>query len=106
MIAEPTDLALGQSLRGFAVVQVTFAGRAAHSSQPELGVDAVQHLGRLLHAIDERAPAVKAAGGDLMVTVAHGGESPFVVPHHAECLVEVRTPAVAAVLGDRASHGE
>ena len=91
LIAEPTDLAVSRSLRGFAVVRVTFAGRAAHSSQPELGVNAVTHLGRLLHAVDERAAAVRAAGGDLMVTVARGGESPFVVPDRAECLVELRT---------------
>ena len=41
--------------------------------------------------MDERAPAVRATGGDLMVTVARGGDSPFVVPDRAECLVELRT---------------
>ncbi|MGH3347859.1 MAG: M20/M25/M40 family metallo-hydrolase [Nocardioides sp.] len=91
LVAEPTDLALARSLRGFAVVRVTFAGRAAHSSQPELGTNAVVHLGRFLAAVDERAPAVRRAGGDLMATVAHGGESPFVVPAYAECIVERRT---------------
>jgi acetylornithine deacetylase len=94
VIAEPTDLALTRSLRGFAVVRVTFMGRAIHSSQAELGVNAVTHLGRLLRAVDERAPAVRAAGGDLMVTQVRGGESPFVVPDHAECLVELRTTPV------------
>jgi acetylornithine deacetylase len=91
VIAEPTDLAVSRSLRGFAVVRVTFAGRAVHSSQAELGVNAVTHLGRLLHAVDQRAPAVRATGGDLMVTWVRGGESPFVVPDRAECLVELRT---------------
>ena len=90
LIAEPTDLALTRSLRGFAVVRVRFCGRAAHSSQAELGVNAVTHLGRLLHAVDQRAPHVRARGGDLMVTVAQGGSSAFVVPDHAECLVEMR----------------
>lgn len=90
LIAEPTDLALTRSLRGFAVVRVRFPGRAAHSSQAELGINAVTHLGRLLHAVDERAPEVRARGGDLMVTVARGGSSPFVVPDEAECLVELR----------------
>jgi acetylornithine deacetylase len=92
LIGEPTDLALARSLRGFAVVRVTFAGRAAHSSQAEHGINAVTNLGRLLKAVDERAAAVRESGGDLMVTVARGGESPFVVPDHAECLVELRTP--------------
>ena len=35
--------------------------------------------------------AVRAAGGDLMVTVARGGDSPFLIPESAECLVERRT---------------
>lgn len=92
LIAEPTDLAICRSLRGFAVVRVTFTGRAIHSSQAELGVNAVTHLARFLGAVDERAPALRAVGGDLMVTVVRGGDSPFVVPDHAECLVELRTP--------------
>lgn len=93
VIAEPTDVAVTRSLRGFAVVRVRFAGRAAHSSQAELGVNAITHLGRLLHAVEGHAPAVRARGGDLMVTVAHGGSSAFVVPDAAECLVELRTTA-------------
>ena len=104
LVAEPTGLDLSRSLRGFALVRVRFAGRASHSSQAELGVNAVTHLGRLLHAVDQQAPAVRANGGDLMVTLVSGGESAFVVPDQAECLVELRTTpdqpsgeAVAAV---------
>ena len=92
LVAEPTDLDVCRSLRGFAVVRVRLPGRAAHSSQAELGVNAVTHLGRLLHAVDRRAVAVRERGGDLMVTVVSGGSSAFVVPDRAECLVELRTP--------------
>lgn len=91
LIGEPTDLALARSLRGFAVVQVEFAGKAAHSSQPELGVNAVTALGRLLAAVEVRASVLRARGGDLMVTMAQGGSSTFVVPDRAECVVERRT---------------
>ena len=98
LVAEPTDLALCRSLRGFAVVRVELPGRAAHSSQAELGVNAVTHLGRLLHAVDARADAVRAAGGDLMATVVSGGSSPFVVPDRASCVVEMRLPPVRALL--------
>jgi acetylornithine deacetylase len=91
LIAEPTDLALARSLRGFAVVRVRFTGRASHSSQPELGVNAVTSLGRFLHAVDEAAPKVRADGRDLMVTLARGGDSAIVIPDGAECLVERRT---------------
>ena len=91
VIAEPTDLIPARSLRGFAVVRVRFEGRAAHSSQPQLGVNAVSHLGRLVMSVDARATEVRARGGDLMVTIARGGDSPFVIPEWAECLVERRT---------------
>ena len=48
-------------------------------------------------SVDARALAVRAGGGDLMVTVARGGDSPFVIPEWAECLVERRTvPAESA----------
>jgi acetylornithine deacetylase len=98
LIAEPTDLAIARSLRGFAVVEVVFEGRAAHSSQREQGVDAIAALGRFLAAVEGRAAAVRARGGELMVTTVRGGESPFVVADRAECLVELRT-----VPGERAA---
>ena len=83
LIAEPTGLALARSLRGFALVRVGFTGRAAHSSQPSLGVNAVSRLARLVVAVDERAAGVREGGGDLMVTLASGGDSAFVVPDRA-----------------------
>lgn len=91
VIGEPTDLALARTLRGYGVVRVTFAGVAAHSSQPELGRNAVSALGRLLAAVERRAVDVRRGGGDLMVTSVRGGGSPFVVPDQAECVVERRT---------------
>lgn len=98
IIAEPTDLALARSLRGFAVVEVVFRGRAAHSSQREEGVDAIAALGRFLASVEEHAVGVRAAGGELMVTRVRGGDSPFVVADRADCLVELRT-----VPGERAA---
>ena len=91
LVGEPTDLSLARSLRGFAVVRVRFAGRAAHSSQPEHGRNAVSLMSRFVRDVDQRAAEIRATGGDLMVTVARGGDSPFVVPASAECVVERRT---------------
>lgn len=98
LVAEPTWLDFPVAHRGYAVARVRFAGRAAHSSQPGLGCNAVAHLGRLLVAVeaaDERlreAPAHPAAGhGSLMVTVVEGGSSPFVLAAEATAIVERRT---------------
>ncbi|MDH6423678.1 M20 family metallopeptidase [Aurantimicrobium minutum] len=97
VIAEPTGLDLAVSLRGFAVVRARFTGRASHSSQPELGINAVTQLGHLLAAVENKAQEIRATGGDLMVTMVRGGDSPFVIPDEAECIIELRTvPGVRA----------
>ena len=62
MVGEPTDLDRTVSLRGFAVVEVEFAGRSAHSSLPAEGVNAVTHLGRLLGAVEEADAALQGRG--------------------------------------------
>ncbi len=91
VVGEPTSLAVTESLRGYALVEVTFTGRAAHSSQPDQGVNAVAHLGRLLHAVEQRHATLAGRGASLMVTVASGGDSPFVLARSARALVERRT---------------
>jgi acetylornithine deacetylase len=91
VVGEPTWLALTESLRGYALVEVTLTGRAAHSSQPELGVNAVAHLGRLLVAVERRDKELGESGASLMATVASGGDSPFVLARSARVLVERRT---------------
>ncbi|MEO5608160.1 MAG: M20/M25/M40 family metallo-hydrolase [Ornithinibacter sp.] len=91
VVGEPTWLALARSLRGYAVVEVALTGRSAHSSQPEQGVNAVAHLGRLLAAVEARGGEIASGGGSLMATVAGGGESPFVLARSARVVIERRT---------------
>jgi acetylornithine deacetylase len=98
LVGEPTSLDLAVAHRGYAVVEVTLSGRAGHSSQPELGVNAVTHLGRLLAAVEARdgalraAPAHPLAGtGSLLATAASGGTSPFVLAQSARAVIERRT---------------
>ncbi|MEO7422160.1 MAG: M20/M25/M40 family metallo-hydrolase, partial [Ornithinibacter sp.] len=91
VVGEPTWLALARSLRGYAVVEVVITGRSAHSSQPEQGVNAVAHLGRLLATVEARGGEIACGGGSLMATVAEGGESPFVLARSARVVIERRT---------------
>jgi acetylornithine deacetylase len=98
LVGEPTSLDLAVAHRGYAVVEVTLSGRAGHSSQPELGVNAVTHLGRLLAAVEARdatlrtAPAHPLGGtGSLLATAASGGTSPFVLAQSARAVIERRT---------------
>jgi acetylornithine deacetylase len=98
LVGEPTDLDLAVAHRGYALVDVTLTGRAAHSSQPQLGVNAVAHLGRLLAAVEARDAELQQArahplvgSGSLQATTVSGGSSAFVLPDSAHALVERRT---------------
>ena len=90
VVGEPTHLARTVSLRGFAVVEVEFAGRSAHSSLPAEGVNAVIHLGRLLGAVEEADAALQGRGSWLPTVVA-GGSTPFMIPARARATIERRT---------------
>ncbi|MDP9221524.1 MAG: M20/M25/M40 family metallo-hydrolase [Actinomycetota bacterium] len=106
VVGEPTWLDLALAHRGFAVVEVELRGKAAHSSQPGEGVNAVAHLGRLLAAVERydhelaARPAHPHAGrGSMLVTMASGGTAPFSIPNSARAVVERRT-----VPGERAAE--
>ncbi|MBA3656629.1 MAG: ArgE/DapE family deacylase [Gemmatimonadaceae bacterium] len=52
VITEPTRLAICPAHRGFAWFDIEIAGRAAHGSRYDLGVDAIIHAGLLLTELD------------------------------------------------------
>jgi len=52
IVTEPTRLAIMPAHRGFAWIEVTVHGRAAHGSRWEIGVDAIRHAGLLLAELD------------------------------------------------------
>jgi acetylornithine deacetylase len=98
LVTEPTWLDLAAAHRGFAVVDVEFRGRAAHSSQATEGVNAVAHLGRLLAAVEDYDGRLRArpahawlGHGTLLATVAQGGSAPFSIPDSATAVIERRT---------------
>jgi acetylornithine deacetylase len=52
IVTEPTRLAIAPAHRGFAWMQVTVHGRAAHGSRYDIGIDAVRHAALLLAELD------------------------------------------------------
>ncbi len=52
VVTEPTGLAIMPAHRGFAWIELTFHGRAAHGSRYDVGVDAVRHAGLVLAELD------------------------------------------------------
>ncbi|MEM1125879.1 MAG: M20/M25/M40 family metallo-hydrolase [Bacteroidota bacterium] len=113
MVTEPTDLRLTLAHKGFAWIDVTTHGRAAHGSRPEEGVDANLHMGRILAGLDTlraelatRPPHPLVGTASLHAAQLQGGTAPSVyaatcrlrierrlIPgeHPADALAEIET---------------
>ena len=52
IVTEPTRLAIAPAHRGFAWIELTVRGRAAHGSRYDLGVDAIRHAALVLAELD------------------------------------------------------
>ena len=52
VVTEPTRLSIMPAHRGFVWIEVVVAGRAAHGSRWDIGVDAIRHAGLLLAELD------------------------------------------------------
>lgn len=52
IVTEPTSMRICTAHKGFAWMNVETAGRAAHGSRADLGVDAIAHMGRVLADIE------------------------------------------------------
>jgi acetylornithine deacetylase len=90
---EPTDNRLGLATRGVMRVRLRAAGRAAHSSRPELGESAVEKLIDALIELRRIEWPSHAVYGATHYTVGaiSGGVAPNVVPPSAEAEVLFRT---------------
>lgn len=98
IVAEPTGLELHLAHRGFAVFELRTHGVSAHSSKPHEGVNAVQHMGRVLAGIDRlqaelaaRDPHPLTGHGVAQAVRVEGGEQLFVVPAACRAAYERRT---------------
>jgi acetylornithine deacetylase len=52
ILTEPTRLAICPAHRGFVWIEIDFAGRAAHGSRYDVGIDAIRHAGLVLAELD------------------------------------------------------
>ncbi len=53
IVGEPTELAVCPASKGRVTTNVVTRGRAAHSSTPETGVNAITHMGKVLSALED-----------------------------------------------------
>lgn len=98
LVAEPTELNVVVAHRGVARWQCLVHGRAAHSSRPEEGANAVYAMARVVQLIEEfHRETLATRPGDAMcghstacVTTFHGGAGPNTIPDLAVIDVDRR----------------
>jgi acetylornithine deacetylase len=98
VVCEPTELSVMPAHKGFVWLRVSFRGRAAHGSRPDLGIDAVRHAARYLVSLDAhgedllRAPAHPLLGhGSFHAGTIAGGSAASVYPESCVLVLERRT---------------
>jgi acetylornithine deacetylase len=92
IVCEPTELRVAVAHRGFAGFEIETRGHAAHGSRPDLGVDAIAKMGRVLvelEALDMRVQSGRRHAllgpGSLHASLIEGGQEYSSYP--ARCVV-------------------
>nr|MBP8274726.1 M20/M25/M40 family metallo-hydrolase [Acidobacteriota bacterium] len=98
IVTEPTDLQMAVAHKGFAWLEITVHGRAAHGSRPADGRDAIMQMGRVLHLLDHRdkslqsrPPAGLQGVASLHASIISGGRELSVYPDRCVLQMERRT---------------
>lgn len=107
VIGEPTSLDVVHVTKGSLWATLRATGRAAHSSMPASGDNAILKLTRALDVLDrELGPMLDSyrhpvlGGSTLNIGVIRGGSRPNIVPDLAEAEIDIRvTPGLAGAGG-------
>lgn len=98
VVAEPTLCSPVYGHKGGLGLEVEIEGRAAHSSKPHLGINALSAGARIISAIDAEQQRLAAQGplgaldpGTVSVNEIVGGRGRNIVPDHCEMYVGRRT---------------
>ena len=122
IVSEPTEMKVAVAHKGFVAFEIETAGRAAHGSRPDLGIDAIARMGEVLvrlHDLDERLRAnpthALLGSGSLHASIIGGGQEFSSYPDRCLLQAERRTVPgetveqvegeIAGLLGDVEGSG-
>jgi len=95
VIPEPTDFEIVTAHRGMLWLEVTTKGKAAHSSAPRLGVNAINSMRLILNELNSYEIKVephKLLGAcSMSVNIIAGGKTMNVVPDKCSIGIDIRT---------------
>ncbi|WP_199086312.1 acetylornithine deacetylase [Bosea sp. ASV33] len=102
VIGEPSGLRPILAHKGKAAARVEVQGRSGHSSRPDLGLNAIHAMGRVIAAAGEAAsklsdgpldPVFEPPCSTLQIGKIRGGEALNIIPE--SCIVEIEARAIA-----------
>lgn len=98
IVAEFTELQLILAHKGFVWLEVETAGRAAHGSRPDLGIDAIAKMGKVLVGVENLDQELRShpthprlGSGSLHASLIQGGQELSSYPARCVLSVERRT---------------
>jgi succinyl-diaminopimelate desuccinylase len=96
VIAEPTDEKIVIGHKGALWLEITTFGRTSHGSMPEQGINAVDHMLKVIQILNEmkvgwRAEKEPLGQSSLAVTMIEGGVQTNVIPDKCSIRADIRT---------------
>ncbi len=98
IVGEPTNLDIVIAHKGFAWYEVETYGTAAHGSRPDLGVDAIVRMGKVLSGLEQMADRLSRSTthpqlgpGSVHASVISGGQEFSSYPSRCRLGIERRT---------------
>jgi acetylornithine deacetylase len=98
IVTEPTEMQVAVAHRGFVHVEVETHGRAAHGSRPDVGIDAIAKMGRLLVGIEQLDARLRGnpthgylGSGSVHASLVEGGQEYSSYPARCVLQAERRT---------------
>lgn len=102
VIGEPSGLRPILAHKGKAAARAEIRGRSGHSSRPDLGLNAIHAMGRVIAAADEAASTLRGGPLDpvfappystIQIGTIRGGDALNIIPE--SCVVEIEARAIA-----------
>ncbi|MFL5654105.1 MAG: ArgE/DapE family deacylase [Ktedonobacteraceae bacterium] len=98
IVTEPTELDIYVAHKGFIWLEVETIGTAAHGSRPDLGIDAIVKMGKVLAGLEELDRFLRAhpshrllKSGSVHASLITGGQELSSYPDHCKLGIERRT---------------
>jgi acetylornithine deacetylase/succinyl-diaminopimelate desuccinylase-like protein len=106
IVTEPTELNICTAHKGFVWFDIESEGIAAHGSRPDLGIDAIAKMGKVLVGIEKldhllrSSPSHRLLGnGSVHASLIQGGQELSSYPGHCFLSIERRTVPGETLLG-------